>query len=103
MQRMQYIPRDSRKRTTPEQPDMDSGASSSSSTQSAPLQRKFDYFLILDFEATCDSNRSFHPPEIIEFPVVLLNASTLKIEDEYAKLCLLINVFQVSLLHQTES
>ena len=37
---------------------------------SKAAKQNFDYFLILDFEATCDENRSkgFKPPEIIEFP-----------------------------------
>ena len=42
----------------------------------------FDYILVLDFEATCDQG-GLKPPEIIEFPTVLLNTRTLKIEDEF--------------------
>lgn len=47
------------------------------------MNQKFDYFLILDFEATCDQERSFKPPEIIEFPTVVLNAKTLQKEGEF--------------------
>jgi hypothetical protein len=47
------------------------------------MEPAFDYFLILDFEATCDEGRSFGPPEIIEFPTVLFNARTWTVEDEF--------------------
>jgi len=45
----------------------------------------YDYFVVLDFEATCDEEGSanFSPQEIIEFPACLLNARTLKVEDEF--------------------
>jgi len=43
----------------------------------------FDYFCILDFEATCEENKKIYPQEIIEFPTVLLNAKTLEIVDEF--------------------
>lgn len=43
----------------------------------------YDYILVLDFEATCDDkNRSF-PNEIIEFPIVALDARTGAIVDEF--------------------
>lgn len=46
------------------------------------------YLCILDFEATCEE---VNPPdyihEIIEFPVVLLNLTTLKIEAEFHSYC----------------
>ncbi|XP_065826422.1 ERI1 exoribonuclease 3-like [Oscarella lobularis] len=41
----------------------------------------FDFFLVLDFEATCDDHREIFPMEIIEFPVILLNSRTLQTED----------------------
>jgi len=40
-----------------------------------------DYLLVLDFEATCEKDHPFYPHEIIEFPIVLVNAATLEIED----------------------
>ncbi|XP_033738007.1 ERI1 exoribonuclease 3-like isoform X1 [Pecten maximus] len=40
----------------------------------------FQYFLVLDFEATCDDRKKLHPQEIIEFPVVMLNTETLATE-----------------------
>lgn len=38
----------------------------------------FDYFLVLDFEATCDSGGRKVVSEIIEFPVLLVDAKSLK-------------------------
>jgi len=45
----------------------------------------FDYFIVLDFEATCNENRNrgMKAQEIIEFPSVLINAKTLEVEDEF--------------------
>ena len=45
--------------------------------------QNYDYFLVLDFEATCDEQRGFNPPEIIEFPTVILNTKTLQPEGEF--------------------
>ena len=59
-------------------------ASSTSQPQlpgTSPTQR-FDYFCVLHFEATCDRVSPPIPQEIIEFPVVLINASTLETEAE---------------------
>ena len=44
---------------------------------------EYDYLCVLDFEATCDRDRVPQPQEIIEFPVVLLNARTLAVEGEF--------------------
>lgn len=41
---------------------------------------KFQYFLVIDFEATCDKERKPYPQEIIEFPSILVNALTGKFE-----------------------
>eukprot|EP00903_Cladosiphon_okamuranus_P014767 g13683.t2 len=41
-----------------------------------------DVYAILDFEATCDQGR-FGPMEVIEFPTVLLDASSLEVLDEF--------------------
>eukprot|EP01090_Pellita_catalonica_P021082 TRINITY_DN7800_c0_g1_i1.p1 TRINITY_DN7800_c0_g1~~TRINITY_DN7800_c0_g1_i1.p1 ORF type:complete len:208 (-),score=26.70 TRINITY_DN7800_c0_g1_i1:9-632(-) len=46
-------------------------------------EQLFDYLLVLDFEATCDNNRSFGPQEIIEWPTILYNTRTGKVEDEF--------------------
>ena len=48
----------------------------------AASAQELSYYLVLDFEATCDSSRlsSPKPQEIIEFPVLAVNAKTLKTE-----------------------
>ena len=44
---------------------------------SLPEEEKgLSYLLVLDFEATCDNDRSFKPNEVIEFPVAILNTTT---------------------------
>ncbi|GBO39807.1 ERI1 exoribonuclease 3, partial [Araneus ventricosus] len=43
-------------------------------------KQKFDYFLVLDIEATCDSPVNVDPQEILEFPVVKVNAETFRPE-----------------------
>lgn len=47
----------------------------------------FDYFLVLDFEATCNAVQrgagALTPQEIIEFPVALLNSATLEVESTF--------------------
>ncbi|XP_078657354.1 ERI1 exoribonuclease 3-like [Branchiostoma floridae x Branchiostoma belcheri] len=40
----------------------------------------FDYFLVLDFEATCDNNNTPKPQEIIEFPVLKVSGTTFETE-----------------------
>ncbi|KAG0298966.1 hypothetical protein BGZ98_010399 [Dissophora globulifera] len=45
---------------------------------------RYDYYLCFDVEATCERDFSFEfPNEVIEFPVVLLDGSTLEIVDEF--------------------
>jgi len=41
------------------------------------------HLLVLDFEATCDDNRSFGPTEIIEFPVVFVELGSRSIVHEF--------------------
>jgi len=43
-------------------------------------KQRFDYFLVLDFEATCDSPVTVVPQEIIEFPVIKVNGETFETE-----------------------
>jgi inhibitor of KinA sporulation pathway (predicted exonuclease) len=47
-------------------------------------EQPFDYYCIIDFEATCikEDGTPFEN-EIIEFPIILLNPVTLKIEDKF--------------------
>ncbi|KAJ1567893.1 hypothetical protein HK096_008275 [Nowakowskiella sp. JEL0078] len=41
------------------------------------------YILVLDFEATCDNNKSFGPQEIIEFPIVVIDLKSNAIIAEF--------------------
>jgi len=43
--------------------------------------QEFQYFVVIDFEATCDKEKKPHPQEIIEFPSVLVNSMTGQVED----------------------
>lgn len=45
--------------------------------------QNFDYFLVLDFEATCDHPKQVEPMEVIEFPVIKLNAKTFATEEVF--------------------
>ncbi|KAE8791598.1 Exonuclease domain-containing protein 1 [Hordeum vulgare] len=48
----------------------------------AQLQ-EFQYFVVIDFEATCDKENNPHPQEIIEFPSVLVNSATRQLEASF--------------------
>lgn len=47
------------------------------------MEQIFDYFLVLDFEATCSDSDPKYKNEIIEFPIVALDAKTGKIVSEF--------------------
>ncbi|GMS95600.1 hypothetical protein PENTCL1PPCAC_17775 [Pristionchus entomophagus] len=50
------------------------------------VRQLYDYFLVLDFEATCIQNAKILPyQEIIEFPVAKLNSSNLEVESIFHK------------------
>jgi ERI1 exoribonuclease 2 len=49
-----------------------------------PLQA-FDYFLVVDFEATCEKEKRIYPQEIIEFPSILVNGATGRIESAFRR------------------
>uniref|UniRef100_A0A2P2MMW8 Uncharacterized protein MANES_04G156500 n=2 Tax=Rhizophora mucronata TaxID=61149 RepID=A0A2P2MMW8_RHIMU len=40
----------------------------------------FQYFVVIDFEATCDKEKNPHPQEIIEFPSVIVSSLTGQLE-----------------------
>ncbi|XP_052192331.1 uncharacterized protein LOC127801352 [Diospyros lotus] len=40
----------------------------------------FQYFVVIDFEATCDKEKNPHPQEIIEFPSVIVSSVTGQLE-----------------------
>lgn len=48
-----------------------------------PQSQNFDYFLVLDFEATCEKNKKIVPQEIIEFPVLKVNGKTFDVEAQF--------------------
>jgi len=45
------------------------------SASGMPRKAHCDYFVVIDFEATCEQNAVRYPHEIIEFPAVLVNAT----------------------------
>ncbi|KAF9597859.1 hypothetical protein IFM89_021944 [Coptis chinensis] len=45
--------------------------------------QEFQYFVVIDFEATCDKGNNPHPQEIIEFPSVLVNSLTGELEASF--------------------
>ncbi|KAG7160218.1 ERI1 exoribonuclease 3-like isoform X2 [Homarus americanus] len=54
--------------------------------QSMMTKRKpqsYDYFLVLDFEATCCEEGKMRPQEVIEFPVLKVNAKTYEIDSSF--------------------
>ncbi|CAF0942089.1 unnamed protein product [Rotaria sp. Silwood1] len=51
-----------------------------SASNNSVKQQNYDYFLVLDFEATCDEDKKINPIEIIEFPVLKINARTFECE-----------------------
>lgn len=48
-------------------------------------EQKFDNFLILDFEATCEKGLEVDPQEIIEFPCLKVSGSTLEVQSIFHK------------------
>lgn len=47
-------------------------------------KQPFEYYVVLDFEATCDKDTSPEPQEIIEFPSGLLSAETFETIDQFS-------------------
>ena len=45
--------------------------------------RPFSHYCVIDFEATCLDKKDIYPQEIIEFPAVFINASTLEVVSEF--------------------
>ncbi|XP_061352973.1 uncharacterized protein LOC133297789 [Gastrolobium bilobum] len=48
--------------------------------ESPKVRHVFDYFVVIDFEVTCDKGKIPHPQEIIEFPSVIMSGVTGEIE-----------------------
>lgn len=52
------------------------------------LRQRFEYLLVLDFEATCEKDTRLKPQEIIELPCLVLSTKTWEVKDafhEYVK------------------
>ncbi|XP_068664291.1 uncharacterized protein [Aristolochia californica] len=47
--------------------------------------QEFQYFVVIDFEATCDKEKNPHPQEIIEFPSVLVKGETGEVVNNFRK------------------
>ena len=43
----------------------------------------YDYYCVIDFEATCEEHQRIQPQEIIELPSVLLESRTMTVVDEF--------------------
>eukprot|EP01059_Diplonema_ambulator_P007026 TRINITY_DN16566_c0_g1_i1.p1 TRINITY_DN16566_c0_g1~~TRINITY_DN16566_c0_g1_i1.p1 ORF type:complete len:588 (+),score=143.85 TRINITY_DN16566_c0_g1_i1:47-1810(+) len=46
-------------------------------------KQAFDYFMVLDFEATCEKDDRLYQHEIIEFPVVVVDAKTCEVVNKF--------------------
>ena len=60
--------------------DLGMGSGGTSIVKMLKAVPKIDYYLVLDFEATCDEITKPEPQEIIEFPVLKVNATTMETE-----------------------
>ncbi|KAM0900192.1 hypothetical protein ACQ4PT_020805 [Festuca glaucescens] len=49
------------------------------------LLQEFEFFLVVDFEATCEKEKRIYPQEIIEFPSVLVDGATGRIESAFRR------------------
>uniref|UniRef100_T1JM46 Exonuclease domain-containing protein n=1 Tax=Strigamia maritima TaxID=126957 RepID=T1JM46_STRMM len=49
----------------------------------AAVSQDFDFFLVLDFEATCENKKQIQPQEIIEFPCLKVNGKTFEIDSVF--------------------
>jgi 3'-5' exoribonuclease 1 len=50
------------------------------------VQQPYDYYAVLDFEATCEQGRrnpAGYQSEVIELPTVLLDGRTMRVVDEF--------------------
>jgi len=48
-----------------------------------PKAQKFEYFLVMDFEANCQQGLRLDPQEVIEFPCLLVRASDFTVQDQF--------------------
>lgn len=45
--------------------------------------QNYDYFLVLDFEATCEKDKKIDPQEVIEFPILKVSGKTFEVESQF--------------------
>lgn len=48
-----------------------------------PKDQKFEYFLVMDFEANCQEGPRLDPQEVIEFPCLLVRATDFTLQDQF--------------------
>jgi ERI1 exoribonuclease 2 len=53
--------------------------------QAPHLLQEFEFFLVVDFEATCEKDKRIYPQEIIEFPSVLVDGATGRIQSAFRR------------------
>ncbi|KAM3350734.1 hypothetical protein ACQJBY_023048 [Aegilops geniculata] len=53
--------------------------------QGHQVPQDFDFFLVVDFEATCEKDARIYPQEIIEFPAVLVDGATGLIQSAFRR------------------
>jgi inhibitor of KinA sporulation pathway (predicted exonuclease) len=46
-------------------------------------QQRYDFFIVLDFEAQCERGKQMDPQEIIEFPAILVDGKRLEVLSEF--------------------
>lgn len=56
-----------------------------SKTTESKEEPKYEYYVILDFEATCEAPKKLVPMEIIEFPAVIIEAESNQVIAEFQK------------------
>ncbi|XP_046368295.2 3'-5' exoribonuclease 1-like isoform X1 [Haliotis rufescens] len=52
-----------------------------------PGSTKYDYLVVIDFEATCEREVDDYQHEIIEFPAILVDVAEMTIADEFHSYC----------------
>lgn len=59
------------------------GAAAAAPARADGTEGPFDCYAVLDFEATCDDGQRMDPQEVIEFPIVLVDATKREVVDEF--------------------
>eukprot|EP00659_Diplonema_papillatum_P018620 gene18620-28712_t len=72
-----------KKENKPPKPPSPQSKRKAPSASRRPKPQPYDYYMVIDFEATCERDRSDYPHEIIEFPVVVVHAAERRVVDEF--------------------